>query len=433
MRGCVAFGCGAMRSFPLSGSGPLFRLAGVALLAGSAAACSADSTRFSDPNSNPFAASDRFSQSSPAYTGSIGSAPTAPVQSAPMGGQGGGYQPAPSYGPPAQISPQGGGYGSQPYGSQPYGSSPYGAAPSPNSYVANPPPAAQPAYARPQTFSAPHASAAPAAPERTQTASAGGGTHVVTSGETLTSIARLYGVPRSTLAETNRMDVNGSVRIGQRLNIPNSGTLTARATRPAAPAAVPPVHTAAAKPAPAAAPVVASAPAKPKPVETRPVAQAAPSPAVEKKPEVIAAVKPAEPAEDAVKDDDRQAGMQFRWPVRGRIISGFGPKPGGQQNEGINVSVPEGTSVKAAEDGVVAYAGNELKGYGNLVLIKHADGWVTAYAHNSEIDVKKGETVKRGQTIAKAGQTGSVTSPQVHFEIRKGSQAVDPTQHLAGL
>ncbi len=144
-------------------------------------------------------------------------------------------------------------------------------------------------------------------------------------------------------------------------------------------------------------------------------------------------MKPAEPAEDAVKDDDKQAGMQFRWPVRGRIISGFGPKPGGQQNEGINVSVPEGTSVKAAEDGVVAYAGNELKGYGNLVLIKHADGWVTAYAHNSEIDVKKGETVKRGQTIAKAGQTGSVTSPQVHFEIRKGSQPVDPSSHLAGL
>ncbi len=161
------------------------------------------------------------------------------------------------------------------------------------------------------------------------------------------------------------------------------------------------------------------------------MAQAAP--AADKNTQVIAAVKPAEPAEDAVKDDDKQAGMQFRWPVRGRIISGFGPKPGGQQNEGINVSVPEGTSVKAAEDGVVAYAGNELKGYGNLVLIKHTDGWVTAYAHNSEIDVKKGETVKRGQTIAKAGQTGSVTSPQVHFEIRKGSQPVDPSSHLAGL
>jgi murein DD-endopeptidase MepM/ murein hydrolase activator NlpD len=397
----------------MSGSAPLVRLAAVALLAGTAAACSADTNRFSDPNSNPFAASDRMA---PAYTGSVGSAPTAAVQSAPMNAPGG-YQPAPSYGAPAQISPQGG---------QPYGSSPYGAAPAaPASYATNPPPAAQPIYgARPQTLSAPHASAAPA---RTPVASAGGGTHVVTSGESLTSIARLYGVPRTTLAETNKMDVNGSVRIGQRIAIPGSGALAASAAKPAVATAAPAVH-AAAKPV-TTAPVVAATPAKPK--DGKPVAQAAP--AADKNAQVIAAVKPAEPAEDAVKDDDKQAGMQFRWPVRGRIISGFGPKPGGQQNEGINVSVPEGTSVKAAEDGVVAYAGNELKGYGNLVLIKHADGWVTAYAHNSEIDVKKGETVKRGQTIAKAGQTGSVTSPQVHFEIRKGSQPVDPSSHLAGL
>jgi murein DD-endopeptidase MepM/ murein hydrolase activator NlpD len=401
----------------MSGSAPLVRLAAVALLAGTAAACSADTNRFSDPNSNPFAASDRMA---PAYTGSVGSAPTAAVQSAPMGAPGG-YQPAPSYGAPAQISPQGG---------QPYGGSPYGAAApaAPASYASNPPPAAQPIYgARPQALSAPHASAAPA---RTPVASAGGGTHVVASGESLTSIARLYGVPRTTLAQTNKMDINGSVRIGQRITIPGSGSLVANAAKTAAPAA--PAAHAAAKPA-TTAPVVAAAPAKPKPADTKPVGQVAAAAAADKNAQLIAAVKPAEPAEDAVKDDDKQAGMQFRWPVRGRIISGFGPKPGGQQNEGINVSVPEGTSVKAAEDGVVAYAGNELKGYGNLVLIKHADGWVTAYAHNSEIDVKKGETVKRGQTIAKAGQTGSVTSPQVHFEIRKGSQPVDPSSHLAGL
>lgn len=404
-----------MRSFPMSGSVPLVRLAAVALLAGSAAACSADSNRFGDPNSNPFASSDRFG-GSPAYTGSVGAAPTAAVQAAPMAAPGG-YQPAPSYGAPAQISPQGG-----------YGSSPYGAAPAASPYAANPAPASQPIYgSRPQAA----APQAPAAPAPVRAASAGGGTHVVTSGESLTSIARLYGVPRSTLAEANKMDVNGSVRIGQRISVPGTGALAARATKPAATASIPaaaPLAATAAKPA--AAPVVAAAPAKPKPVEAKPLAQA---PAVEKKSEMIAAVKPAEPAEDAVKLDDKQAGMQFRWPVRGRIISGFGPKPGGQQNEGINVSVPEGTSVKAAEDGVVAYAGNELKGYGNLVLIKHSDGWVTAYAHNSEIDVKKGETVKRGQTIAKAGQTGSVNSPQVHFEIRKGSQPVDPSSHLAGL
>ena len=88
--------------------------------------------------------------------------------------------------------------------------------------------------------------------------------------------------------------------------------------------------------------------------------------------------------------------------------------------------------MKSAEDGVVAYAGNELKGFGNLVLVRHANGYVSAYAHASEIAVKRGDNVKRGQVIAKAGQTGNVTSPQLHFEIRKGSTPVDPTQFLAG-
>ena len=108
----------------------------------------------------------------------------------------------------------------------------------------------------------------------------------------------------------------------------------------------------------------------------------------------------------------------------------FGPKPSGQQNDGINVSVPEGTPIKAAEDGVVAYAGNELKSYGNLVLVRHSNGYVTAYAHASEIMVKRDDPVKRGQIIAKAGQTGNVAAPQLHFEIRKGSTPVDPTPFL---
>ena len=94
--------------------------------------------------------------------------------------------------------------------------------------------------------------------------------------------------------------------------------------------------------------------------------------------------------------------------------------------------MPEGTPVKAAEDGTVAYSGNELKGYGNLVLIHHATGYVSAYAHASELLVKRGDTVKRGQIIGRSGQTGNVTSPQLHFEIRKGSTPVDPTQYLAG-
>ena len=121
----------------------------------------------------------------------------------------------------------------------------------------------------------------------------------------------------------------------------------------------------------------------------------------------------------------------FRWPVRGRVITAFGPKPSGQQNDGINVSVPEGTPIKAAEDGVVAYAGNELKTYGNLVLVRHSNGYVTAYAHASEIMVKRDDPVKRGQIIAKSGQTGNVAAPQLHFEIRKGSTPVDPAPFLA--
>jgi murein DD-endopeptidase MepM/ murein hydrolase activator NlpD len=126
---------------------------------------------------------------------------------------------------------------------------------------------------------------------------------------------------------------------------------------------------------------------------------------------------------------EEEAG-NFRWPVKGRIISKYGAKPGGTRNEGINIAVPEGTSVRAAQSGVIAYAGNELKGYGNLILIRHQDGWVTAYAHNKQLFVKRGDTVKRGDIIAKAGQTGSVESPQLHFELRKGATAVDPMKYL---
>ena len=127
--------------------------------------------------------------------------------------------------------------------------------------------------------------------------------------------------------------------------------------------------------------------------------------------------------------DGAASGM--RWPVRGKVISGFGPKTNGLKNEGINIAVPEGTSVRAADGGVVAYAGNELKGYGNLVLIRHDNGYVTAYAHAKELFVKRGDTVKRGDVIAKAGQTGSVSSPQLHFEVRKGATALDPMKFLS--
>ena len=128
---------------------------------------------------------------------------------------------------------------------------------------------------------------------------------------------------------------------------------------------------------------------------------------------------------------DPMSGNSFRWPVRGRIIAEFGARPDGGHNDGIDVAVPQGTSVKAAENGVVAYAGNELKGYGNLVLVRHANNWVSAYANNEELLVKRGDKVRRGQIIAKAGATGAVSQPQVHFELRKGSRPVDPTKYMS--
>jgi murein DD-endopeptidase MepM/ murein hydrolase activator NlpD len=231
-----------------------------------------------------------------------------------------------------------------------------------------------------------------------------GQSHVVNSGDTLYSLGRRYGVSHVEIARLNGIHDQTALRIGQRLNIP--GGSTALASSPTTPFSPPPS-------------------AAPAPAPQRTVT--APEPA-----QKVAAVTPVSTSEP---EEPRSLGgsPQFRWPVRGRVISGYGPKSNGQHNDGINLAVPEGAEVKAAEDGVVAYAGNELKGYGNLVLLRHSDGWMPAYAHNSQLLVKRGDTVKRGQNVARAGQTGGVSSPQVHFEIRKGSTPVDPTQYLAGL
>ena len=127
------------------------------------------------------------------------------------------------------------------------------------------------------------------------------------------------------------------------------------------------------------------------------------------------------------------AGQKYRWPVSGRIIGRFGKQSNGKKNDGINIAVPVGTDIHAAEAGVVAYAGNELKGYGNLILIRHDNGYVTAYAHSNRMLVRRGDAVSRGQVIAKAGKTGSVSRPQVHFELRDGAKPVDPMPHLGRL
>jgi len=230
------------------------------------------------------------------------------------------------------------------------------------------------------------------------------GVHVVAPGETLHSIARLYGKSVMVLAKANNIAPDTMVKVGERLVIPD---VRAAATAPAAPQR--------AEAAPSTGPALAAA--------DSPHSARLASPSTTTPPAPESSVKTAEPAGEL---------PSFRWPVRGRIIAGFGPKPNGLQNDGINLAVPEGTPIKAAEDGVVAYAGNELKGYGNLVLVRHSNGYVTAYAHASDILVKRGETVKRGQVIAHSGQTGNVTSPQLHFEIRKGATPVDPAQYLSG-
>jgi murein DD-endopeptidase MepM/ murein hydrolase activator NlpD len=260
----------------------------------------------------------------------------------------------------------------------------------------------------PRMTAAPAAIPAPVGPPRSALV-APSGTHVVAPGETLNSIARLYGKPVMVIAKANNIAPTTMVRTGDRLVIPEMREAPRQAAM--APAPAPAVV------ASVAPPTTASVAATESPHSAR-IATPSEAPAVEDN-----AVKTAEPAGNL---------PGFRWPVRGRIIAGFGPKPNGLQNDGINLAVPEGTPVKAAEDGVVAYAGSELKGYGNLVLVRHANGFVTAYANTSDILVKRGDTVKRGQVIAHSGQTGNVTSPQLHFEIRKGATPVDPSQYLNG-
>lgn len=261
--------------------------------------------------------------------------------------------------------------------------------------------------------------APPAAPSLAPQA----GTHVIAPGETIYSLARQYKMTPMAIAKANNVGLDHHVKVGDRIVIPGGrGMMPAAAQRPAQQAVQP-------------APQVRAALPK---QENVAAAKPLPAPAIQQRTAAVEAPAPsinvATPAADPVdeKPTASTGSVSFRWPVRGRVIAGFGPKASGGQNDGINVSVPEGTPIKAAEDGVVAYAGSELKGYGNLVLIRHSNGFVTAYAHASELSVKKGETIKRGQVIGKAGSTGNVTGPQLHFEVRKGAQPVDPTQYLGG-
>ena len=265
--------------------------------------------------------------------------------------------------------------------------------------------------AMPQT-----ASAKPQIPTKPfkQTASLAGA-HTVGNGDTLFSLGRQYNVSPYAIADANGLRHSAQLSLGQKVKIPgSSGGTPVAFTKPAAEA---PKQQMASKQAPAL-------PAAEE-TETTPAKQTADA-TVPKSGQLA----PAEEQQVAEQAPIEGAATGMRWPVRGKVISGFGPKSNGLKNEGINIAVPEGTSVRAADGGVVAYAGNELKGYGNLVLIRHENGYVTAYAHAKELFVKRGDTVKRGDVIAKAGQTGSVSSPQLHFEVRKGATALDPVKFL---
>src|SRR5438128_8934096 len=258
---------------------------------------------------------------------------------------------------------------------------------------------------------------APAASKPVAAAAAPSSVHIVNRGDTLMSIARRNHVPVGELAKANNLDQSAKLSLGMKLTVPGSKS---------AAVAAPATQLVAAAPAQPATPV--AAPATKMAVAGGPPQSARLAPATtnvaEEKPVVEqASIKPSE-ATGALPT--------FRWPVRGKVITSYGAKTNGKSNDGINLAVPEGTPVKAAEDGVVAYSGNELKGYGNLVLVRHSNGYVTAYAHASELMVKRGDTIKRGQIIAKSGQSGEVGSPQRHFEIRKGPSPVDPLQCLNG-
>jgi LysM repeat protein len=212
--------------------------------------------------------------------------------------------------------------------------------------------------------------------------------HVVKRGDTLSKISRLYRKPVADIAKANNIQLTALLKVGDRLVIPSAIN-----NKPGGfPAKIPNHGADSVEP-------------------TGEIAQAK--------------------AKDAVKATEKTTALpMFRWPVQGRIIASFGSSPNGERNDGINLAVPEGTPVKAAEDGVVSYAGNGLAGDGNLVLISHSNGYVTVYAHAKELLVKRGDQIKRGQVIAHSGQTGNVNAPQLHFEIRRGATPLNPMRFL---
>jgi murein DD-endopeptidase MepM/ murein hydrolase activator NlpD len=269
----------------------------------------------------------------------------------------------------------------------------------------------------------------------------------VRPGQTLSGIAQDYHVPMRIIAEANHLAPPYRIEAGRTLIIPRTGqpvsspaplsSTVLPSPRPeaaAAPARIEATALDRVSPAAvekpsvaAAAPPVATVSAPPPAGEpVRPEAKPAAAP-----PAPTAAGAPAPPA--AIAAPPVQSGGTFQWPIRGHVLAGYGLGHDGTHNDGINIAAPRGAAVEAADVGVVAYAGNELRGYGNLILIKHSNGWISAYAHCDLILVKRGDKVSRGQVIARVGATGNVTEPQLHFELRRGNRAVDPREFMGPL
>lgn len=276
--------------------------------------------------------------------------------------------------------------------------------------------------------------------------------HTVRRGETVYGISRQYGVAMNELVRVNSIQPPYTIQVGQRLSIPAStrsrSTVITRGD--AAPpstvqqqdrdrvAALPPPSGAEPprpEPAPQPPRTGEAAPAQPPP--SPPPSPPAPTP-TPVEPDygpdgvVYPVAKPPAPPRlvGPIPQPPALEGGGFLWPVRGRIVSNYGPKGRGLHNDGINVAAPRGTAVRASQAGVVAYAGEGLQGFGRIVLIKHRDGYVTAYAHADELLVSRGQIIQRGQAIARVGSTGDVDTPQLHFQIRQGREAIDPRRLL---
>ena len=257
---------------------------------------------------------------------------------------------------------------------------------------------------------------------------------VVVKGDTLYSLSRKYEIPVNDLAVLNKISAPFTLSIGQKLKVPTLDKVQTVSVNKVA--TQPKIKETKITPAKT---VKQAQKQKTQSVKQQPVKketkQASTKTTNTAKPAVskVKSVKPkqasASPKQQSPKIIAR-SNSKFSWPVRGPILSGFGLKNSGLVNDGINISVAYGTPVKAAENGVVAYAGNEVKGMGNLIIIQHSDGWMTVYAHLDSMNVKRGTKVSVGQQIGKVGKTGKVDKPQLHFEIRKGTKPYNPIQYL---